>query len=77
MTNNIRITSLVLRVRNIDKVSAFYEKVGLKLNKKYQNENGKLVYELGSKQVFNNVNKPPIVILRSDPNAKNAPPRFA
>jgi len=34
----MRITSLVLRVRNIDKVSAFYEKVGLQLNEKYQNE---------------------------------------
>ena len=69
----MRITSLVLRVRNIDKVSAFYEKVGLQLNKKYQNENSNLVYELGSKQGFNNANKPPLVILRSDPNAKNAP----
>jgi catechol 2,3-dioxygenase len=70
----------VLRVRNIDKVLRFYEKgLGLHVNKRYQDGNeddGNLVYELGFKQKFLSSDKP-ILILRHDPNAKNAPQRSA
>src|SRR5438128_11574706 len=33
--------------------------------------NGTLVYELASKQGFNNANKLPLVVLRYDPSTKN------
>lgn len=42
----------MLRVRYIDKVLAFYERVGLQVNRKYTNRNGDLVYELGFKRDF-------------------------
>jgi catechol 2,3-dioxygenase len=58
----------------------FYEKgLGLHVNKRYQDGNeddGNLVYELGFKQKFLSSDKP-ILILRHDPNAKNAPQRSA
>ena len=47
----------VLRVRNIDKVLAFYERVDLQVNKKYPNNTGDLVCELGFKRDFYHTNK--------------------
>jgi catechol 2,3-dioxygenase-like lactoylglutathione lyase family enzyme len=43
----VEIGSLVIRVRDIEKVSAFYERVGLRLHKKYQNDDNKTMYEFG------------------------------
>jgi catechol 2,3-dioxygenase len=80
MHSGMKVRYPVLRVRNIDKVLRFYEKgLGLHVNKRYQDGNeddGNLVYELGFKQKFLSSDKP-ILILRHDPNAKNAPQRSA
>jgi catechol 2,3-dioxygenase len=68
----MRVGTPVLRVRNIDKVLAFYEKVGLQVNRKYPNMNGDLAYELGFKRVFYGTNKStPLLIIHFDPNARN------
>ena len=68
----MRVGTPVLRVRNIDKVLAFYERVGLQINRKYPNKNGDLLYELGFKRDFYHTNKStPLLIIHFDPNAKN------
>jgi catechol-2,3-dioxygenase len=33
-SNNMEIGSIVIRIRDIEKVSAFYERIGLQLDKK-------------------------------------------
>lgn len=73
----MRIGSPVLRVKNIDKVSAFYERVGLQVNRRYQNVKGNQLYELGSKLGTHHVDKLPLVILLYDPDAKNHSPHSA
>ena len=68
----MRVGTPVLRVRNIDKVLAFYERVGLQVNRKYPNKNGDLVYELRFKRDLYNTNKStPLLKIHFDPNAKN------
>ena len=44
----MEIGSAVMRVRDIEKVSAFYESVPLQLNKKYQDDDDKSIYEFGT-----------------------------
>src|ERR671921_2430666 len=80
MHSGMRIGSPVLRVKNIDRILLFYEKgLGFHVNRRYQDgddDNGSgndnLEYELGFKQKFFPSDEP-ILILRHDPNAKNAP----
>jgi catechol 2,3-dioxygenase len=68
----MRVGTPVLRVKNIDKVLAFYERVGLQVNRKYPNKNGDLVYELRFKRDLYNTNKStPLLKIHFDPNAKN------
>jgi catechol 2,3-dioxygenase len=82
MHSDMKVGSPVLRVKNIDKVLAFYERdLGLQVNKKYQNDNnGNPVYELGFKDdvSFSGNESPlPLLILQYDPNVKNASPHSA
>ena len=66
--------SPVLRVKNIEKVSAFYERFGLQIKRKYQNENGDLLFELGFSHRTDHIDTLQLlVILHHDPNAKYAP----
>lgn len=74
MPDNMRIGSPVLRIKDIDKVLAFYETVGLQVNRKHQNNRGNILYELGFKYAVDYADKPrprPFVILHYDPNAKS------
>ncbi len=74
MPDDMRIGSPVLRIKDIDKVLAFYERVGLQVNRKHQNERGNILYELGLKYAVHHDCKPrpgPLVILHYDPNAKS------
>jgi catechol 2,3-dioxygenase len=66
----------VLRVRNIDKVLAFYEKsLGLQVSRRYHsddgNGNGDLVCELDIKHKSFLSTNGPLLIIQHDPNAKN------
>lgn len=73
MPDNMRIGSPVLRIKDIDKVLAFYETVGLQVNRKHQNNRGNILYELGFKYAVDYADKPrprPFVILHYDPNAR-------
>ncbi len=66
--------SPVLRVKNIVKVAAFYERLGLQISKKYQNENGNILFELGFRQGTDYTDTmQPLVILHQDPDARYAP----
>jgi len=68
----MKIGSPVLRVKNIDKILAFYVKgLGLHVNKTHQNhgDNGNLIYEIGFKHIYSDK---PVVILHHDPSAKTA-----
>jgi catechol 2,3-dioxygenase len=74
MPDDMRIGSPVLRIKDIDRVLAFYETVGLQVNKKHQNERGSILYELGFKYAADYADKPgprPLVILHYDRNAKS------
>ena len=65
----------VLRVRNIDKVLPFYEKnLRLHVSTRYHIDdgNGDLVYELNVKHRSSLSTNGPLLIIRHDPNAKNA-----
>ncbi|HET7149169.1 MAG TPA: VOC family protein [Candidatus Nitrosopolaris sp.] len=75
MPDNIRMGSPVLRVKNIEKVSAFYERFGLQIKRKYQNEKGDILFELGFRHGTNDHadRLQPLVILHHDSNAKYAP----
>jgi catechol 2,3-dioxygenase len=73
MPDNIRMGSPVLRVKNIEKVSAFYERFGLQINKKYQSKNGDILYELGLRRRTGHARPQSLVILHHDPNARYAP----
>ncbi|MGB8034797.1 MAG: VOC family protein [Nitrososphaeraceae archaeon] len=77
--DNIRMWPPVLRVKNIEKVSSFYERIGLQINRKYQNEDGDILFELGFRHGTNDHadRLQPLVILHHDPNAKYAPPHSA
>ena len=64
----------VLRVRNIDKVLAFYEKsLGLRVTRRYRidDDKGDLVYELDVKHKSSLSINGPLLIIEHDPNAKN------
>ena len=64
----------VLRVRNIDKVLAFYEKnLGLHVSARYHIDDGKgnLVCELSVKHRSSLSTYGPLLILRHDPSAKD------
>jgi catechol 2,3-dioxygenase len=66
----------VLRVRDIDKMVAFYEtKLGLQVKRRHQDDYGNAVYELG----FVHIDYPEdsLLQLHHDPNAKNASPHSA
>jgi catechol 2,3-dioxygenase len=73
----MKVSSPVLRVRNIDKILAFYEKtLGLQVKRRYQDDNdGNAVYELGSVQI--DYPEESLLQLHHDPNAKNAFPHSA
>jgi catechol 2,3-dioxygenase len=82
MHNDMKIGYPVLRVKNIDRVLAFYEKgLGLQVNKRYHQDvhHGNLVVcELGFKHKRLSSDKlpppsssSPLLMLRHDPNAKN------
>jgi catechol 2,3-dioxygenase len=65
--------SPVLRIKNIGKVTAFYERLGLQISKKYQNENGDVLFELGFRHGTDHTDTmQPLVILLQDPNASYA-----
>ena len=71
-----KVGSPVLRVRDIDKIVAFYEtKLGLKVKRRHQDDYGNAVYELG----FVHIDYPEdsLLQLHHDPNAKNASPHSA
>ena len=71
-----RVGSPVLRVRDIDKIVAFYEtKLGLQVKRRHQDGYGNAVYELG----FVHIDYPEdsLLQLHHDPNAKNASPHSA
>lgn len=75
MPNSMKIGSPLLRVKNIVKVLGFYGRhLGLHVNKKYQNDDDNFVYELGIKHLSSSAEKPSLLILQHDPNAKNASP---
>ena len=71
-----KVGSPVLRVRDIDKIVAFYEtKLGLQVKRRHQDDYGNAVYELG----FVHIDYPEdsLLQLHHDPNAKNASPHSA
>ena len=71
-----KVGSPVLRIRDIDKTVAFYEtKLGLQVKRRYQDDYGNAVYELG----FVHIDYPEdsLLQLHHDPNAKNASPHSA
>jgi catechol 2,3-dioxygenase len=71
-----KVGSPVLRVRDIDKIVAFYEtKLGLQVKRRRQDDYGNAVYELG----FVHIDYPEdsLLQLHHDPNAKNASPHSA
>jgi catechol 2,3-dioxygenase len=78
-SGGIKIGPPVLLVRNIDEVLGFYQKrLDLQLYKKYQNDLGNFVYELGFKYLSPSAaNKTPLLMLQHDPNARNASPHSA
>jgi len=72
--DNIRMGPPALRVKNIEKVLAFYEKFGLRINRKYQSENSGTLFELGFRHRTDHADRlRSLVILHHDPNTKNAP----
>jgi catechol 2,3-dioxygenase len=72
--NNIRMEPPVLRIKNIEEVTTFYERFGLQINKKYQNKNGDILFELGFRHGTGHADEHrPLVILHHDPNARYAP----
>ena len=74
MPDDMRIGSPVLRIKDIDKVLAFYETVGLQVNRKHQKERGNILFELGFKYAVDYADKSlprPLVILHYDPYAKS------
>jgi catechol 2,3-dioxygenase len=77
MRSSMKVGSPVLRVRNIDKILAFYEnKLGLQVRRRHQDDNdGYAVHELG----FTQIDRPEesLLQLHHDPNAKNASPHSA
>jgi|SoiMetStandDraft_2_1073263.scaffolds.fasta_scaffold64286_1 catechol 2,3-dioxygenase len=73
----MKVGSPVLRVRNIDKILAFYEKkLGLQVKRRHQDDDdGYAVYELGFMQIDHPEES--LLQLHHDPNAKNASPHSA
>jgi catechol 2,3-dioxygenase len=71
MHSSIKVSSPVLRVRDIDRIVAFYEtKLGLQLKRRRQDDYGNSIYELG----FVHIDYPEesLLQLHHDPNAKSA-----
>jgi len=67
----IRLSCLVLRVRDIDKTLVFYEKkVGLQIKKRDEDSDGNLVCELGFRDT--DQNEEPFLKLHHNANAKTA-----
>jgi catechol 2,3-dioxygenase len=78
MPSGMSVGSPVLKMRNIDKVLTFYEKeVGLRINKKYHDDNDDLMYELRSKYVPISDKRLPLFIPQHDPDARDANPHSA
>ena len=77
MLSSMKVGSPVLRVRNIDKILAFYEKkLGLQVKRRHQDDNdGYAVYELGFVQI--DYPEESLLQLHHDPNAKNPFPHSA
>jgi catechol 2,3-dioxygenase len=76
MPSMMKIGCPVLRVRNIDKVLAFYEKnLGLQVSRRYHSDdgNGILVCELDVKDRSSLSINGPLLIIQHDPKAKNVP----
>jgi catechol 2,3-dioxygenase len=71
MHSSIKVSSPLLRVRDIDRIVTFYEtKLGLQLKRRRQDDYGNSIYELG----FVHIDYPEesLLQLHHDPNAKNA-----
>jgi catechol 2,3-dioxygenase len=71
MHSSIKVSSPVLRVRDIDRIVAFYEtKLGLQLKRRRQDDYDNSIYELG----FVHIDYPEesLLQLHHDPNAKSA-----
>jgi catechol 2,3-dioxygenase-like lactoylglutathione lyase family enzyme len=67
----IRASCVALRVKDIDKTLAFYEKkLGLQTKKRDQDDDGNLVCELGFRDTVQN--EEPFLQLHHDANAKTA-----
>ena len=67
----IRLSCVALRVKDIDKTLAFYEKkLGLQTKKRDQDDDGNLVCELGFRDTVQNIE--PFLQLHHDANAKTA-----
>jgi catechol 2,3-dioxygenase len=78
MPSDMSVGSPALKIRNIDKVLTFYKKeVGLRINKKYHDDNDDLMYELSSKYVPFSDKRSPLLILQYDPDARDATPHSA
>jgi catechol 2,3-dioxygenase len=74
--HSIKVGSPILRVRNIDKILAFYEKkLGLQVKRRRQDDYGNAVYELGFEQI--DYPEESLLQLHHDPNARNASPHSA
>src|SRR5438105_1739110 len=74
MPSMMKIGCPALRVRNIDKALAFYEKsLGLQVSRRYNMDdgNGDLVCELDVKHKSSLSINGPLQIIEHDPNAKN------
>ena len=71
ISENMMIGFPVLRVMNIKRVSAFYERIGLQVNYKHQDDDN-LVYEFNTKHTSSNGDRLPLLTLQNDPEGKNA-----
>ena len=77
MHSSMKIGLPILRVRNIDKILAFYEKkLGLQVKRRHQDDYGDAVYELGFKGV-DQTKELSLLQLHHDPNAKDPSPHSA
>jgi catechol 2,3-dioxygenase len=80
MHDNMKIGSIVLRVKKIERVLDFYQKYfGLQLNnKKHRYDNNNPAYELSFEHLASSdTTMSPLLILHHDPNARNASPSSA
>jgi catechol 2,3-dioxygenase len=80
MHDNMKIGTIVLRVKKIERVLEFYQKYfGLQLNnKKHRYDSNSSAYELGFDHLASSdTTMSPLLILQHDPDARNASPSSA